>query len=119
MSEKFNENKDGKNEAGSLQTSGSGDNGMTTPSSEKPGWQFAGWYIDPECTKRINPGGKIPEMTSLYPKWVPIVYPVLYELEEGENSPYNPEAVSALSGIVKLYPAVSSGSASFTVGDLV
>lgn len=83
--------------------------GMEPEDTERPGWQFAGWYIDPECTKRINPGAKIPDLTTLYPKWVPIVYPVLYELEEGKNSPYNPEAISAVSGIVKLYPAQCPG----------
>lgn len=77
--------------------------------ADKPGWQFAGWYIDEACTKRLNPGGRLPQTMKLYPKWVPIVYPILYELEEGENSKHNPEALTAQSGIIKLYPAVSRG----------
>lgn len=75
----------------------------------RPGWEFAGWYIDEACTKRLNPGGKIPEALQLYPKWIPIVYPVIYDLNGGVNSPYNPQSVSALSGILKLYPASCEG----------
>ena len=39
---------------------------------ERKGYHFAGWYIDKECTKRINPGGILPHTMSLYDKWIPI-----------------------------------------------
>ena len=29
-------------------------------SEKREGYQFVGWYIDKECTKRLNPGGVLP-----------------------------------------------------------
>ena len=50
---------------------------------ERKGYHFAGWYIDKECTKRINPGGILPHTMSLYDKWIPIWYPVVYQTDGG------------------------------------
>lgn len=77
--------------------------------SERPGYHFAGWYIDKECTKRINPGGKLPHAVTLYDKWVPILYPVTYEMHGGINSRKNPQFVTVESGVCKLYPAQKPG----------
>ena len=52
---------------------------------ERKGYHFAGWYIDKECTKRINPGGILPHTMSLYDKWIPIWYPVVYQKDGGMN----------------------------------
>lgn len=71
---------------------------------EKKGYQFVGWYIDKECTKRLNPGGKLPHSMTLYDKWVPILYPITYELDGGINSRKNPRFVTIDSGVVLLYP---------------
>lgn len=76
---------------------------------QKPGYVFAGWYVDPQLTRRVNPAARLPEHIQLYEKWTLIDYPVIYELEEGMNSPYNPRSVNVESGIVKLYPAVCKG----------
>ena len=72
---------------------------------EKKGYQFVGWYIDKECTKRVNPGGILPSTMNLYDKWVPIWYPVVYDANGGMNSRKNPKYISVESGVVKLYPA--------------
>lgn len=77
---------------------------------EKRGYHFAGWYIDQERTKRINPGARLSSSMELFPKWELIRYPVVYELEEGAvNSKYNPEFVSIESSITKLFPAEKPG----------
>ncbi len=31
----------------------------------RKGYRFVGWYIDPEFTKRINPGGVLPHTVTL------------------------------------------------------
>ena len=33
-------------------------------SEKREGYQFVGWYIDKECTKRLNPGKVPPGMSS-------------------------------------------------------
>ena len=73
------------------------------------GYEFAGWYVDEACTRRLNPGGVLPGEIRLYPKWKPITYPVYYDLEEGVNSEYNPHEVSIESEVRKLYPARCKG----------
>ena len=40
------------------------------PSPEKNGYIFAGWYQDPDCTKRWNFAAPIPGDLILYAKWV-------------------------------------------------
>lgn len=62
--------------------------------NEREGYQFIGWYIDPQYTKRINPGGKLPGAVTLYDKWVPIIYPVRYQCNGGINCAGTP-AMSA------------------------
>lgn len=76
---------------------------------ERPGYRFEGWYVDPERTKRLNPGGRLPQSVQLYPKWSLEVYPIYYDLEEGVNSSRNPHTLTVESGIIKLYPAYARG----------
>jgi uncharacterized repeat protein (TIGR02543 family) len=76
---------------------------------ERPGYQFVGWYIDEQRTKRINPGGKLPGPITLYDKWVPILYPVRYKIHGGINSRKNPKYVSVESGCIRLHPAKKHG----------
>ena len=35
-------------------------------SEKREGYQFVGWYIDKECTKRLNPGGVLGSLTPLF-----------------------------------------------------
>ena len=72
--------------------------------NERPGYRFAGWYIDEARTKRINPGGRLPHPVTLYDKWIPVIYPISYDLSGGMNSRKNPQFVSIETGAVKLYP---------------
>lgn len=77
---------------------------------ERKGYHFAGWYVDEECTKRINPGGILPSTMTLYDKWIPILYPVTYDCQGGMNSRRNPKFVTVESGVQKLYPARKNGA---------
>ncbi|WP_300963456.1 InlB B-repeat-containing protein, partial [Faecalibaculum rodentium] len=77
--------------------------------AERPGYQFAGWYVDEARTKRINPGGKLPSAITLYDKWIPILYPVSYDMNGGTNSRKNPQFISVESGVISLHPARKPG----------
>ncbi len=76
---------------------------------EKKGYRFVGWYIDPERKKRINPGGRLPQVTTLYDKWIPILYPVHYKMNGGMNSRMNPRYISCEFKDRKLHPARKKG----------
>ena len=72
---------------------------------ERKGYTFGGWYVDPELTKRLNPGGILPHQMTLYDKWTLDEYTITYELNGGVNSQKNPHTVTVESGLIKLYPA--------------
>ena len=72
---------------------------------ERKGYTFDGWYIDPEFTKRLNPGGILPHELTLYDKWSLIEYDITYDLDGGINSENNPKTVNIESGVLPLYPA--------------
>ncbi len=76
---------------------------------EREGYYFAGWYVDPELTRPVNPAGLLPDTMQLYPSWKPLSYNIIYELDEGMNSPLNPHSYTVESGLLKLYPAQCEG----------
>ena len=76
---------------------------------KREGYQFVGWYIDKECTKRLNPGGILPHSVTLYDKWIPIYYPIEYEVHGGVMSRRNPKFVCIESEEQMLYPAFKKG----------
>lgn len=82
---------------------------MQNTNETRPGYHFVGWYIDPECTKRLNPGGKLPHTVTLYDKWIPELYVVHYDCQGGINSRKNPKAITIESGVVLLHPAKKPG----------
>lgn len=72
---------------------------------QKEGYQFEGWYVDPECTKKVNPGGILPRVTQFYQHWIPVWYPIEYDLDGGTNSRLNPRYTSCTSPAYLLQPA--------------
>ena len=64
---------------------------MEKEQEHRKGYLFGGWYIDEECTKRLNPGGILPTTMTLYDKWIPIWYKIHYDLDGGMNSRLNPQ----------------------------
>lgn len=71
----------------------------------RKGYTFQGWYIDPEFTKRLNPGGILPHELTLYDKWTLNTYTISYDLKGGKNSKKNPTSVTVEDEPIKLYPA--------------
>lgn len=82
---------------------------MEKEQEHRKGYLFGGWYIDEECTKRLNPGGILPTTMTLYDKWIPIWYKINYDLDGGMNSRLNPQFLNIESGVLRLYPAKKSG----------
>lgn len=82
---------------------------MNQEPEAREGYTFGGWYADEELTKRINPAAMLPEAVALYPRWIPVIYPVTYQMNEGINSRRNPRTVTIETGITKLYPAICPG----------
>ena len=80
-----------------------------TEQSDRPGYMFVGWYVDKEMKKRLNPGGILPRAMTIYDKWVPISYPVTYDLEGGTNHPENPGFITVETGTVQLQPPAKPG----------
>lgn len=78
-------------------------------SNDRPGYQFDGWYLDEKGTRRLNPGGILPGVITIFEKWSPVWYPIVYELNEGENHPLNPKLVNVESGPLDLHPASKPG----------
>ena len=78
-------------------------------SEKREGYQFVGWYIDKECTKRLNPGGVLPHSVTLYDKWIPIWYPIEYDVDGGVMSRRNPRYTCIESEELLLYPAFKKG----------
>ena len=72
---------------------------------KEKGYRFVGWYVDPERKRRVNPGGILPKVVTLYDKWIPIVYPITYNTNGGMNSRKNPRKVTIESGALMLFPA--------------
>ena len=72
---------------------------------ERKGYQFIGWYVDEECTKRINPGGVLFNVTTLHQKWLPLNYPIVYKVNGGMNSRRNPRFINIEMKDTPLHPA--------------
>ncbi|MBE6351199.1 MAG: hypothetical protein E7062_10720, partial [Spirochaetaceae bacterium] len=86
----------------------SGEEIILKPYSElsKEGYDFAGWYLDEECTHSVGDSGiLIPSKKlangnneiSLYAKWTPVEYTITYELNAAEDTsgPENPNAITS------------------------
>ena len=67
------------------------------------------FYSNPQLTEEVSPDRLLSRVTTLYThqnqKW----YEIIYDLDEGVNSPLNHHRYSSASGLIKLYPAVREG----------
>jgi uncharacterized repeat protein (TIGR02543 family) len=79
----------------------------TTPNT---GYEFEGWYFDAQLTNKVSETDivKIEDNANIYAKHVPIVYPITYNLDDGENDPANPATYTVLDA-VSFEPATKEG----------
>ena len=70
----------------------------TTPTD---GYELEGWYFDTGLIDKVSATDivKIEDDANIYAKHVPIVYPITYELDDGENNPANPESYTVLDTV--------------------
>ena len=65
---------------------------VTTP--EDPvadsGYEFSGWYTEPECENEFDDGTGIYKNETLYAKWGKEPYSITYDLDKGTNNEDNP-----------------------------
>ena len=47
------------------------DRHTSLPESTRPGYEFGGWYTDPECTTAFNMDTHLTEDITLYARWIP------------------------------------------------
>lgn len=55
-----------------------------------PGYEFAGWYTEPECKNEFNASTQIYKNETLYAKWAIKSYDIVYALADGVNDKDNP-----------------------------
>ena len=55
-----------------------------------PGYQFEGWYTEPECENEFDDGTGIYKNETLYAKWGKEPYSITYDLDKGTNNEDNP-----------------------------
>ena len=65
---------------------------VTTPEDPvaDPGYQFEGWYTEPECENEFDDGTGIYKNEILYAKWGKEPYSITYDLDKGTNNEDNP-----------------------------
>lgn len=85
-----------------------GDLATTTPTT---GYELEGWYLDEELLTKVTPETIVVSEAahSLYAKHVPIVYPITYDLDDGENDPANPASFTVVTPTITLEPAAKVG----------
>ena len=79
----------------------------TTPTA---GYELEGWFFDALLTDEVSATDivKIEDDANIYAKHVPIVYPITYNLNDGENDPANPATYTILDA-VSFGPATKEG----------
>ena len=84
-----------------------GDLPTTTPNT---GYELEGWYFDAQLNNKVSETDivKIEDNAKIYANHVPIVYPITYNLDDGENDPANPATYTVLDA-VSFEPATKEG----------
>ena len=80
----------------------------TTPTT---GYELEGWCFDALLTDEVSATDivKIEDNANIYAKHVPIVYPINYNLDDGENDPANPATYTVVTPTITLAGATKEG----------
>ena len=75
------------------------------------GYDLGGWFLDTELTDEIISTDivKIEGDTTVYPEYVPIDYPITYNLDGGVNDPANPATYTVVTPTITLADATKEG----------
>ena len=83
-------------------------NPITLEAPTRKGYEFDGWYLDSDLTKRIeeikkgSTGNK-----TLYAKWREIVYNITYIVDQGENNNANPSTYTVNTAVALKEPVMN------------
>ena len=85
--------------------------GTLPTTAPNTGYEFEGWYFDAQLTNKVSATDivKIEGNAKIYAKHVPIVYPITYNLNDGENNPENPANFTVVTPTITLKPATKVG----------
>lgn len=80
----------------------------TTPTE---GYELEGWCLDALLTNKVSATDivKIEDNANIYAKHGPIVYPITYNLDDGENDPANPASYTVVTPTIALADATKEG----------
>lgn len=88
-------------------------NGTITldPPSKRKGYEFAGWYLDAACTQSITEiDCSMKKNITIYAKWKPISYTIIYELNGGRKNTENPSGYTIEDEKIALQPPTKDGA---------
>lgn len=75
------------------------------PPSKRKGYEFAGWYLDAACTRSVTAiDCSMKKNITIYAKWKPISYTVIYELNGGRQNTDNPNGYTIEDEKIALQP---------------
>lgn len=81
------------------------------PPSKRKGYEFAGWYLDAACTRSITKiDCSMKKNITIYAKWKPISYTIIYELNGGRQNTDNPNGYTIEDEKVALQPPTKDGT---------
>ena len=82
--------------------------GLTAPA--KTAYSFAGWFTDRDFTNEITEigAGSFGNKT-IYAKWTPVVYEIVYELDGGTNDENNPTTYTVKSPTIEFAAPTRTG----------
>lgn len=103
----FNMNGHGEAPAAVVVSEGDAVDAPAAPTAE--GYVFGGWYKEAECTTPYNFRTPVTEKTTLYAKWTPVVYKILYNLGGGTNDADNPSSYTIETSSIVLKAPVKEG----------
>lgn len=103
----FNMNGHGEAPAAVVVSEGEAVDAPAAPTAE--GYVFGGWYKEAACKNVYNFKSEVTENVTLYAKWTPVVYKILYNLGGGTNDADNPSSYTIETSSIVLKAPVKEG----------
>lgn len=103
----FNMNGHGEAPAAVVVSGGDAVDAPAAPTAE--GYVFGGWYKEATCKNVYNFKSEVTENVTLYAKWTPVVYKILYNLGGGTNDADNPSSYTIETSSIVLKEPVKEG----------
>lgn len=103
----FNMNGHGEAPAAVVVSEGDAVDAPAAPTAE--GYVFGGWYKEAACKNVYNFKSEVTENVTLYAKWTPVVYKILYNLGGGTNDADNPSSYTIETSSIVLKAPVKEG----------